>query len=400
MCLNKISVCKKKISYWGACHFWGYCPTPKEVKNSKVKELAERLEVESKSKTLTNLLEWQDGNVTFWDERHPISTALFPITLIVTIIATYFTIFQVYFNHNLFPFIGDIFSDLWLKGIIASFGTLIGVIVWVIWSNRKIPVIDGFKNVFKPSISLSMLLRRDRKLGVCKDYAKLTACLLSNTTNCSEIYFLHAAGHVATGARINEDIYMLDQHLPLLTINQWCMREHGTTSASKISVLFRKTHRFKDNQLETVNINLLLKKDDKPKFNTIEEFKTEIAKFFTFTKDNFTNGTISKIELPKWSKGLDLYRMSDDIVIYSIVRWLKKRISNNLIDLDQIIDIKIEEEGRDLIFQVSFKSRKPTPSSQAWKAEQSEQSQTRRIKSPPQAKTPNLFFLFFLFYPN
>lgn len=64
------------------------------------------------------------------------------------------------------------------------------------------------------------------------------------------------------------------------------------------------------------------------------------------------------VKLPKWTNGASLYDMNDEIVNYSLARWLKNKILNELIDLAQVTNIEIEEENEDLIFQVSLRSKK------------------------------------------
>lgn len=123
---------------------------------------------------------------------------------------------------------------IWISSFVSNIVTAIAIMMVIIKSNRKIPIKAGLFNAFRPSISMNMLLRRDRKLGICRDYAKLSACLLSHIDKNSEIYFLHSAAHAATGIKVGEEVYMLDQHLPLLTINQWYKREHGSAEPSKI----------------------------------------------------------------------------------------------------------------------------------------------------------------------
>ena len=88
----KLRTIGSRIDYWIACHFAGYCPTTREVANSAIKELAKRLNGESDRETLTNILEWEDANINFWDERHPISgivlasLLVFPIILAVSFV--------------------------------------------------------------------------------------------------------------------------------------------------------------------------------------------------------------------------------------------------------------------------------------------------------------------------
>jgi predicted transglutaminase-like protease len=50
----------------------GDCPTLKEIENSKIRKLAERLRASSDRETLTNISEWHNDNMTYWFERHPL----------------------------------------------------------------------------------------------------------------------------------------------------------------------------------------------------------------------------------------------------------------------------------------------------------------------------------------
>src|SRR5690606_25490069 len=101
------------------------------------------------------------------------------------------------------------FAVIWFVMLVSSIATTLTILIWIIRSNRKIPLKQGLKNVFVASIPMNALL--ENKLGVCRDYAKLTACLLSNIYPDEEIYFAHAPGHIATGIKIENKLYMLDQ---------------------------------------------------------------------------------------------------------------------------------------------------------------------------------------------
>ena len=64
----------------------GVVPTSEEVANIKVTELANRLKGKSDKETLTNILQWQQTNISFWLERYPLSliTRVFLIGLIAS----------------------------------------------------------------------------------------------------------------------------------------------------------------------------------------------------------------------------------------------------------------------------------------------------------------------------
>jgi predicted transglutaminase-like protease len=349
---------RQKLNYWRACHVWGYCPTSDEIKNGKIEELAMRLNDHSQKETLTNLLEWQDNNVFFWDERHPISTMLFYSIFVVSPI-----IFSIGFCLSL------IFSFIFAKWLVPSYQlaffsafsasiiTLLLVIFFLLSQNRKIPIKEGLWNAMKPSISIQMLLRRDRKIGICRDYAKLTACLLSNIYKDSEIYFVRSLGHVATGFKVREKVYMLDQKLPLLTIDQWVRREHKTIDPSKISFLYRKAQKLSNNRLENVKIEEILSKSDNQPIKSTVDLTLEMAAILGITQEEKTNPNgLVKVYLPKWKYGAHLYEMNDEIVNYSLSHWLRRKILNELIDLTQILQFKAEKEGEDLVFSITFRA--------------------------------------------
>jgi predicted transglutaminase-like protease len=201
-----------------------------------------------------------------------------------------------------------------------------------------------------------MLLRRDRKLGICRDYAKLTACILRNIYHDSDIYFLHSSAHVATGIRIGHEVYMLDQRLPILTINQWYKREHGTTPPSKIFFVYRKAHKLGGNRLESIPVDSLLSNIEMSKKTSPQDLSLKLSMLLsipTKTEDNQAN-VMQHIELPKWAKGANLYEMNDETVDYSLTRFLKRRIYNQILGSYQLTRIEANKENDDLVFRVYF----------------------------------------------
>lgn len=186
--VTRINNYKSRSHYENSC-FQGHCPTTEEIKNDGVKSLANRLKAGSYKETLTNILEWQDRNLSFWHERHPISSVC------MYSLGGSLIIFVIGFVMNLFSFI--IWHIQILNWFIPFSVAMLGgsavtafTIGWMIRSNRRIPVWEGLKNVFKPSLSINALL--ENKLGICRDYAKLTACLLLNIYPEADIYFAYA----------------------------------------------------------------------------------------------------------------------------------------------------------------------------------------------------------------
>ena len=59
---------------------------------------------------------------------------------------------------------------------------------------------------------------------ICKDYAKFTDTLLFSLYPHAEVYFITIPRHVAASIKINGKYYVLDQKLPILTMNGWLRR--------------------------------------------------------------------------------------------------------------------------------------------------------------------------------
>jgi predicted transglutaminase-like protease len=172
--------------------------------------------------------------------------------------------------------------------------------------------------------------------------------LLSNIYPDKEIYFVHTKSHIATGIKIEDKIYILDQHLPVLTIDQWHKREHSD----------KTTHKMKEGKLQAVKTNSLLSKTKPAKLNN-EKLTMEISKLLNISKQHTDNIEAKTLKLPPWKKGAFLYTMNDDIVNYSLAKALEKKISNELIKLDQLTGLElIKERNEDFTFQISFKANK------------------------------------------
>jgi len=326
--------------YYFSC-FRGFCPTLKERKNENVKKLANNLRKKSDIETLTNILEWQNRNIVFWAERHPMSTLFLPLFFTGLFLGINF-IFRISSE-----FIQSIW---WVIAILGSCSAIILVMMILIFhSNRKFSrreVLCGLKNVFWISISINWLL--EKKLGICRDYAKLTACLLSNIYPNGKIYFVHAPSHVATGIIIKNKLYMLDQRLPILTIRKWSNYRK-----------FRKSDNIErfyptKNIIKEVDKKLFLKIENNTNLDTqmLQKLTEKMSKFLGI--ENCIDGEpISYFEVP-WKKGAILYE--DNVMVnYSLARLLRIKISNELVELNQITRLQITHNDDDLIFRISFK---------------------------------------------
>lgn len=367
--MTKMNV-KQRLSriYFGLyCFFLGYCPTQTEIKDINIKRLASRLRAGSYEETLTNIVEWQGRNIEFWAERHPIFTLLtyiyfriVPAFLILAYVAPFIaigilvmlnihTIVLMWLIEILLWFI----QNLWLFiAILASSSiTIVGTMILILHLNRKTPwkeVPRGLKNIFAPSISIEFLLKN--KLGVCRDYAKLTACLLSNIYPNEQIYFATAPSHVATGVMIKGNLYMLDQRLPILTMDKW--RNYRNARAKDKVEKFTKRS-LKRRVLKKVDVICLPSNTRTASLGPKDT--TEVAMRMTKLlniEEQASDNVVSLLEIP-WKKGAILYE-DDEMVNYSLARLLKMEISKQLIRINQITRIEINRHNDDLTFLIRF----------------------------------------------
>lgn len=170
--VTRIKNYKARSYYKNSC-FQGHCPTAEEIKNEKVKSLADRLEEESDKETLTNVLEWQERNLSFWHERHPMSTVFWYSlagSLIVFVIGFTISFISFIISHARIPAFQIPFWDsLIIAGMLGGSIVTAFTIGWMIHSNRKIPVWEGLKDVPAPENTEEKKTRKTQRksLGKC-----------------------------------------------------------------------------------------------------------------------------------------------------------------------------------------------------------------------------------------
>jgi predicted transglutaminase-like protease len=303
----------------------GAVPTSEEIFSDKVKDLAHRLKGESDKETLTNIVEWQHRNMKFWLERYPMPLIM-GASLIGLIIS--FVVPQILIVLGL---------NVWWIGsfFVLGFGVFlmacVAITLMYICYGRRLSL-SQFWNIFRPSVRIDDII--ENRLGVCRDYAKLTACLLSNLYSESDIYFAHTSNHVAVGLVSNGQLYMLDQKLPILTIEQWDKREESK----------EKIHKLKNGEFEQVNDLSKYRKNQQ----SFEEFIKKL-KDLGITISSSTNA--KPINIIKWRKGVLLYSMNDEVVNHSLAHRIKYEVANDLLEFEKI-RIEIQENGEDLEFLI------------------------------------------------
>ncbi len=243
---------KAKQRYKSACS-WGYCPSLADRKNSKIKELANRLKADSKKETLANISEWHNNNLSIWFERFPMANILLAFILSFTIFLLISLAFGI-FHADI-----DIMWLWWLViilGIITA--TLLAITFLMFIYYRKL----SLKYFLKIWLNLSPDFLLEKRLAVCRDYAKLSANLLFNIYPESHVYFVHATSHVATGIFVGEKLYILDKYLPVATFDKWYAKWHECRFSDKA------VEKVKGASMEPVDLNTLLSKPSGTKLDT------------------------------------------------------------------------------------------------------------------------------------
>jgi predicted transglutaminase-like protease len=297
----------------------------------EVQELAKRFKGASHKETLTNVLEWEDRNIIFWFERYPLVPALIALSPILLVASVSFVINLQRLNNPIVTYFFVITSTI--------YATIFSITYLMLSYYRKIPIKEMF-NVAKFSLPIRFFLKR--RLGVCRDYAKFTACLLSNIYQGSEIYFATTRTHSATGIRIENKVYMLDQHLPILTIDKWHILN---PSKRKIGIL-------KQNSLKFMDIGSLLSKSAMTEIDAVKLAK-EMTELLNINPQAYDEVRYSSVEIRR-QKGVKRYE-DDEIVNYSLARWLKMKLANEILEPNQITNIEVAQDKEDLIFIISFK---------------------------------------------
>lgn len=322
------------------------CPTSDDVKDEKLKNLAERLKGDSEKETLTNILEWQDRNIQGWWERWALVVSLVFVAAFI-----FFLLFK------------SILICVSCLGAIA----LLTVVYLLIRYNRVFLGEKTIEKIFKfiKVVYYTFRLRGlpvdkilEYKLAVCRDYAKLTAALLFNIYPDSELYFIKIPRHVAVGIKIKNKIYVIDQHLPILTRDQWLIKQDKEAKIRN-SRLIRDPRGKPMDVTFSKHVTILRKpKADRPdpeiNAEKLEKLTEEIAKIFGIKQSSHKDEPKFKITLPNYA--IALCYDDDEITKYSLIRAIKNKLESEFCsNMDKISKVNIsqnEQNKRDLTMVV------------------------------------------------
>ena len=163
------------------------------------------------------------------------------------------------------------------------------------------------------------------------------------------IYFAKAPNHVATGISIGNELYLLDQRLPILTKDRWND--------------YRKPKK-SDNVEKFDSVKKTLKKFDKKTSFLQTKGKSELntEKLAKLTKrmgellnireqPNDKMISFNKPLAIPWKSGAILYE-ENEMIDYSLARRLETKISSERIRINQITMIEIIPQKNDLTFLI------------------------------------------------
>ena len=360
-----IMIKKWLISFW----FNIIRPSPpnlKDMENDEFIKLSIRLKGDSEKDTLTNILEWQDRNIAFWWERWPLANIIFLwpllITLFILSIALAVLLILIFFSILTTQ---DLYIFLEIPKILdigLPYFILFALLMALYFKFRYRKLSEG-KTILKKSSKFIQILYNtfclsppigkilEYKLAVCRDYAKFTSSLLLKIYSDSNICYITKRQHVAAGIEINDKIYVLDQQLPILSLDNWQKKMN-----TKAVIYKRKIDkRSKKKQIDTVFDRIEPKPEKLDKSPPIQnekliELTEEIAQILKIKQGSHVDNTSIKIDLPDYAKYYD----DDKRTKYSLIRAIKNKIESELCsNIDNISKIKISQKNEtDLTVEV------------------------------------------------
>lgn len=377
-----------------------FCPNLSDITNEDIKKLTNQLKGESDKETLTNILEWQHRNINYWMERgilelpwRGLGSIYFILVLVVfgiigivlylslskilgiamftligilvfwLLLASLYNlfliiVFMIVLASPIYKYIDALFASEAPKTVyISIIAMAVFTVLYLGLSYRYLPNVLQSKNfvskllliaiaindTFKMKLSAEKVLTY--KLAICRDYALFTASLLLNLY--PEVYFATFLSHVATGIKIKDKIYMLDQKLPIRTLDKWL----EVWNKKKVT-LYKLEKVYTDTSIELKFSKVgqyPKKKENEPKNKRdewLKRFESELNELFR-AKNTLTTKRCSEVSIPL--KNLLKSYENDEIVEYSLLRLLKNTIEDKLCsNVNKINKIKLTTQDDDL----------------------------------------------------
>ncbi len=365
-----------------------YLPTKDDLENEELKSLAKRLKKDTYRETLTNIVEWQERNLSYWFDRadmfilvyvlaaisfyfQPISPiikcvssiAFLAVPILVSIIditfmlllTTFFsifvvTIFTILFLYG-FPTSNNIFPIHQLIVLSMVTGAMISLWTYLVLRYRRLKHIQPsfrISDVFEMSLPVKKIL--EYRLAICRDYAKLTSAFLLNICSGNEIYFVRIPWHVAAAIKVNNKIYVLDQRLPITSLEKWLAYWRERFKKRKITATILSIS-VENGKIETKKIKKVNLQDfEIPNVDT-ERLSSQLANHIGLKRPRLKQSGRPDLSLP--FKNYAIYYENDEITIHSMLKSFKICLEKELCgDLGRISKILIEQREKDLVLNV------------------------------------------------
>lgn len=365
-----------------------FIPTKKDLENKELKKIKDRLKSNYINKSLINILEWQDRNIKGWDERGITSGILTSlISISILIISLYFgktnplmylllILIPIVIMGNVTLNIGlylialilsvlfiplslafflpsfNINSNIFLVFLAFSFilGALISLLLNLFLKYRGLKnYIPNFNigDTFKLSLPIDEILRY--RLSICRDYAKLTSALLLKIYPEKEVYFILIPKHVAAGIKLNNKLYILDQKLPILALDNWKEKWKKRFKKKDLKVDFVKIY-LRDGCVETKSVKY---KDIVSKNNlNIKTLNDQIIRSLKLFNKKPTRK--ENLEFPL--KNFESFYSQDELVENSLIEAIKNKIEDELVgNIDNLNYVDLVKKDKEIILKIWLK---------------------------------------------
>lgn len=367
-----------------------YLPSEKDIGHKDIKELSYILKEDSEVKTLTNILEWQERNITPWKDRWYMGLLLggtSAIATVMSLLGMYIGIILDRFSPKLgfqiilglvllflaFAIYGEMYlysliqmpllslflivlrdwAPLWyVIGLSAILG---GIIITIIYLQLKYKetkrLVSDFKlsDISKKSLPVEKILKY--RLAVCRDYAKLTAALLFNLYPENEVYFIEIPNHVATGIKIRDKIYVLDQKLPITSLDRWIHYWKSRLNKKSLEVTILKAV-YQEGKIKIERVDPKKVKNLNIPMVDVNSFNRKLPEELGI--EETTSNKVEKIKSIRL-KDMALKYEKDEIVEYSMARAFKNKILNEFCEsIKKITMVEVQQDGRDIVLNIFY----------------------------------------------
>lgn len=336
--------------------------------------MTRKLKGESEKETFSNILEWQARNIQFWNVRWVVPLTYYIGLIIILVLLLPEIIYRIIFATVLIAlYLGNeaiLRPDLLILEYINPY---ISTMKWIIFDFFPISIFilmlyllilkfALYKNMdwktfcytFVPYPNQPVNKILEYKLAICRDYARLTASLLFYIYRDPELYFIRTFWHETVGIKFKDEIYVLDQHLPILTLDN---------DRYANADIFRVIKNSNGEMTSQESVEKPKRKSEQqgrktlPEINT-EELTVEVAKVLKLNqksaKDKPVKITLKKYVIYNHDALIKFHH--DEIIKNSLIRAIKNRIEDDFCgNIDKISKVIIShdiENKEDLTLEV------------------------------------------------